>query len=227
MRLFVLALLALGAAASPSLWQAPASQNIHFNCDVSNVKPWLPTGQTNITVPTDAKPRFIVVGLGTQNYTCSDKGSYAGAVASLYDVSCLATTPIFPSIQDILFTRTDTSSAQSVIDVLLLDAVLKLGDHFFKASNQGIEPVFDFTHALKNDREFVTCKKTGGLPSPDSLGDVDWLELQNVDGDLAKYVFRLKTKAGQPPASCTAGSPPITVPYAAQYCAYGLTWSSM
>jgi hypothetical protein len=55
------------------------------------------------------------------------------------------------------------------------------------------------------------------VASPAGTANVDWLELGNVAGSLAKYVFRVDTKAGQPPASCTPGSRVISVKYSAKY----------
>jgi len=57
----------------------------------------LPTvdGPTQLSGPGSMKLKVIVIGSGTQNYTCADSTSYSkpvgnGAVADLYDVSCIA-----------------------------------------------------------------------------------------------------------------------------------------
>ncbi|KAH7103757.1 hypothetical protein BKA62DRAFT_696357 [Auriculariales sp. MPI-PUGE-AT-0066] len=201
-----------------------ASQNdLLFNCDVSDVKPWLPADQQNVTVPMDQKPRFITVGVGVQNYTCSDAGKFTsvGAVASLYDVSCIAKLPIAQHIQDYMFTALNANDAPSVVDLLLLEGTLKIGDHYFIAGKDGkLVPVFDFTNTLKDKEQFVNVAKKGNIASPDSPGDVDWLELK-----------RWRARQPRPPSAstrtlasprhqwCMSGDK-ISVPYAAQYWFY-------
>lgn len=190
-----------------------------FNCDVSDLTPALPK-QDNITVPAGQKTRFITAGVGVQNYTCSDAGVYvsAGAVASLYDVSCIAKSSVLPKIQELLFNAVSENGAQSIVDALLLEATLKISDHFFIAGDEKgkIVPVFDFTHSLKDKNQFVDVKKIGSIPSPDGKENVDWLNLETVSGEAAKTVFRLNTHLGQPPASCKPMEE-ISVPYSAQY----------
>ena len=39
-------------------------------------------------------------------------------------------------------------------------------------------------------------------------------------GDLSASVYRLYVAGGQPPASCTAGAPVLSVDYAAMYAFY-------
>lgn len=46
------------------------------NCDVTKATPFLPSGQTNVTVPSGQTPSKITVGVGVQNYTCSSSGTY-------------------------------------------------------------------------------------------------------------------------------------------------------
>ena len=76
--------------------------------------------------------------------------------------------------------------------------------------------------------------KVGDLPAPTGPSDIDWLQVKNVQGELATTLYRVDTKAGQPPSSvcthcypkksevnvgilqCTAGST-ISVKYTAKY----------
>jgi len=96
-----------------------------------------------------------------------------------------------------------------------------LGQHFFLAGSGNppqLEPVWDFRASIKGDpNAFVVASVIGDLKAPTGPGDVDWLELNKVSGDLADFVFRVETKAGQPPASCSAGDAPISVKFATQY----------
>lgn len=85
-------------------------------------------------------------------------------------------------------------------------------------------PKFDFTTSgvnAGNVDAFVLTKKAFGAPAPTGMQDVDWLSLTNIGaGKLADEVYRTDTREGQPPASCTPGSEPITVKYAAKYCMF-------
>ena len=55
-----------------------------------------------------------------------------------------------------------------------------------------------------NPNAFVLANKTGDVPAPTGSQDVDWLQLTGAEGSLAKTVFRLNTKAGQPPSSVSS-----------------------
>jgi hypothetical protein len=122
-----------------------------------------------------------------------------------------------------------------------------LGHHYFVTTpgGTGVSPTFDFRADSEkgNPNAFVISAKAGDILAPqDPKTNVDWLELKAIAGQgaLAKYVFRILTIGGQPPASvrsftcpiqchfvwleiplqCTPGSAPIAVPYAANYCAF-------
>jgi hypothetical protein len=104
-----------------------------------------------------------------------------------------------------------------------------LGQHFFiqNATGNGISPVWDFrANAFAgNPNAFVLAAEVGDIPAPTGASDVDWVSLKGLQGDLATQVFRVETKSGQPPASCTSGSAPITVKFTTQYWLYGSTVS--
>jgi hypothetical protein len=157
------------------------------------------------------------LGVGVQNYTCSAAGTYTsvGAVAKLFDISCLLNTPIFPKIQDELF-----KLPPRVRDGILAAASrtpLYSGDHYFitnPVTGTGISP--KFAQKANGGASFTVLGKKGGVKAPDTT-NVDWLQLSSIAGDWATTVFRVDTKAGQPPASCTTGTPDISVAYAAKY----------
>jgi len=213
--IFLTSLIALtttiNATPMKSPWWDPRVQG----CDLSQVHLTdLPSGQTNVTVNSNATPLFVTVGVGVQNYTCQN-GAYIsiGAVAQLFDISCLAGTDIFECIQDF------------AVDSLTGPTVVKLNfdghdiypiifhDFVSNPDGPGIAPRFE----LVETGQFTTLKKTGGITSSQGKRNVDWLELSEVDGDLAKWVYRTDTVRGQPPASCENGSPTISINYAAKY----------
>jgi Protein of unknown function (DUF3455) len=120
-------------------------------------------------------------------------------VATLFDVSCLAKTPILTYIPTLVY------EGGSALANLLGKTPLDLGQHYFITNPEtgtGIVPRFDFTASQNNPNAFVDAKKVGDLPDPyNSTADVDWLQLQGFLGDLAKTVFRVNTKGGQPATS--------------------------
>ena len=79
------------------------------------------------------------------------------------------------------------------------------GQHYFinNPFGSGLSPVFDARAAShKGDpNAFTLDVKVGDLAAPTGPQDVDWLQLQNQQGDLAKTVYRLETRFGQPPKS--------------------------
>ncbi|KZP25026.1 hypothetical protein FIBSPDRAFT_821375 [Athelia psychrophila] len=203
------------------------STNCRTNCSLANATIALPTNQTVLTATTTAM-KFAGLGVGTQNYTCNSTSlTYisSGAVAELFDVSCLVSQPSFASLQDTAFTMWTASPAPETPAALITKlgtSPTVLGQHYFVANPSGAagtSPKWDFTSNVDagNTNAFVIGAKTGDLPAPTGASDVDWLQLKNVEGDLATTVYRTDTRGGQPPASCTAGSPAIEVKYVAKY----------
>jgi len=201
-------------------------------CDISGAKLSLPSNQTLLVAPSQG-PSFIGLAIGTQNYTCGNTtGTYTnvGAVAELFDVSCLYGEPEFSSLQDIAYTMwkfaPPTAPISQIIEYMQpFHASFVLGQHFFvtSPSGTGLSPRWDFSSAALagHPDAFVIAAKVGDIPAPTGPPDVDWLSLNKVEGDLATQVFRVNTVGGLPPASCTPGSPLIAVKYASMYWLYG------
>lgn len=87
---------------------------------------------------------------------------------------------------------------------------LELGHHLFitnPLTGNGTLARFDFTSSQHSAKAFVDASKIGDIPAPsDPTNNIDWLELTNVLGSLAKTVFRVQTYRGQPPASVSLHS---------------------
>ncbi|KAJ7064668.1 hypothetical protein C8F01DRAFT_1054090 [Mycena amicta] len=200
-------------------------------CDASAAKMDLPANQTALVTPSTA-PRFVSIGVGIQNYTCSaatSKFTSIGAVASLFDISCLDKTPAFASIQTVAYKAWNAAPASVTAATLgtKIGAPALLGFHYFvpAASGTGLSPKWDFTSTGKfagNSTAFIIGAKVGDIPAPaDPTTNVDWLALNNAGGSLASQVFRIDTVGGQPPSSCTPGtSADIQVKYTAKYFLY-------
>jgi len=210
-------------------------------CDVSKQAINFPAGSA-ISVPAGMVPTFVTVGRGIQNYTCT-AGAFVstGAVASLYDASCLLVNDptAFASIQDVALTfpravsatpltpssllgalRSHPASIVSSISSVFLSKFL-MGNHFFTsfAPVSKIEPVFDFQESLGSG-DFVTMNKTASIPDfRNPTANVAWLQLTQVlQGNFVKGVFRVDTAGGQPASTaCATEGANISVDYAAQY----------
>ncbi|KAK2460555.1 hypothetical protein APHAL10511_007025 [Amanita phalloides] len=205
-------------------------------CDIRHANLALPSNQAVLPAPSGA-PSFIAAAIGVQNYTCNPTtGKYAsaGAVAQLFDVSCLYDTPMFDTVQDTMFhiwsQIPEMITIQDVIEGLG-SAPVVLGQHYFvpnpKMSPYGgpaAVPKWDFTSASEKGKKnaYILGSVVGDLQAPTGIDDVDWLFVKNVSGHLADFIYRVDTKSGQLPAtSCTPGSPLLSVKYAAKYWFFG------
>ncbi|KDQ58797.1 hypothetical protein JAAARDRAFT_69216 [Jaapia argillacea MUCL 33604] len=216
--------------ALPAVFAAPS---VPVGCDPSGDAISIPSNQTQLWVnSTVGTPSFIALGVGVQNYTCGNTSTYTnvGAVAELFDISCLYHTPIFTHLSELAYDKwncTPEVTASDIInDLSGIHNPIVLGQHYYvtnPVTGTGISPKWDFTSASEsgNPNAFVVAAKIGDLPAPTGKTDVDWVQLKAIQGDLASYVFRVATKGGQPPASCTPGSPLLSVKYTAQYWLYG------
>jgi len=171
-------------------------------------------------------PRSVVVGFGVQNYTCDSSGKYAsaGAIAGLIDIACLYGTPEFAESQDNVYNVWEEYKGLDtwgLIYEFLDDFKIPLvGTHYFINYEDTILPKFDFTSygpTAGNPDAFVVGTRVAGIPAPYTERDIDWVELNAVSGKYADKVYRVETRGGQPPASCTPGSDPISIKYATQY----------
>ncbi|KAJ7770957.1 hypothetical protein B0H14DRAFT_3096056 [Mycena olivaceomarginata] len=191
----------------------------------------LPPNQTALVAPATA-PLFVLLGVGVQNYTCSGTTfASIGAVASLFDISCLARTSQFATIQTTAFRIWDRvpSSVPSTVIGPLVGAPHLDGFQYFvtSPSGTGISPKWDFTSTGKfagNSTAFVIGTKVGDILAPTNPAtNIDWLQLARVEGDLASQIFRIDTVNGQPPTSvspsslASLGLPPISVKYTSKY----------
>ncbi|KAJ2930044.1 hypothetical protein H1R20_g7056, partial [Candolleomyces eurysporus] len=205
------------------------------SCSTAKALMKLPAGQTGLAAQTGA-PSFALLGVGVQNYTCTDAGTYAsaGAVAALFDISCLGGKPAFDTIQKTAYTIWKnipdgplSSRCQSGIATPL--GVVASGAHFFTKTPAGTNaPVWDMRaigpkNVKGKSGAYVVGAKVAGIPSPEGAKNVDFLQLKAVEGALATAIYRTDTQGGPAPASCTPGSAPISVKYTSKYFLYGST----
>lgn len=157
----------------------------------------------------------MVIGRGTQNYTCSN-GSPApgsqGALAQLYDG-----TSLLPSQQDELNRETINSLSNTPSNLP------EIGSHYFNGAKV---PTFDL---LSSTGLLFVGGKLANVPAPSDAnqgltneGAVDWLQLgDNGQSVGVKEVYRVETAGGKPPVDCTGREGEVLVKYATQYWFYG------
>ncbi|CAE6462190.1 unnamed protein product [Rhizoctonia solani] len=207
-----------------TLTSATPTRN-HYGCDVSHDVLDLPPTQSNISIPNETRPKYITLAVGTQNYTCTNSGTYsaAGAVSILVDISCLykSDPKLFEDVQNTaynLFSRSGNGMPTlNQVEALIGHRPYILGNHYFIPWDGAIAPYFDFRSQEGGDEAYMVGQLVGGITSPEGSQNIDWLQLASIDGELAKYVFRVDTQGGQPPDSCDKEGHNITVPYTAKY----------
>ncbi|KAF8962604.1 putative malate dehydrogenase [Flammula alnicola] len=203
-------------------------------CNISNMQ--IPNLPQALTAPT-AKGSFVGIAIGTQNYTCTSTGTYTnvGALAELFDISCLINTPLFGILPDIAIAAWEAAppavSAPEMISTLhLFSGPVILGQHYYVTNpitGSGINPKWDFTSQgadAGNPNAFVVASKINSTTALTGSKDIDWVFLKSLTGSLAQEVYRTDTRLGQPPATVLhawPGSPEIVVKYAAKYWGFG------
>ena len=141
--------------------------------------------------------------------------SSVGAVAQLYDISCLfdSSPTLFKTIQEPLYEAwTNLSSEVTVQEITavtpaLLSPEIILADHYFilNPSGTGLSPVWDFRATKSffgNKNAFMLGAGVASVVSPvDPPNNINWLRIRKVSGEIADEVYRIYTMGGQPPAS--------------------------
>ena len=130
----------------------------------------------------------------------------------MYDITCLYGQAEFDKIQIDAYDiwqkchTLDVSESNLIPEFLHKFNIPLVGYHYFINDNGTLRPKFDFTSAGStkgNPDAFVVATKAVDVPAP-SHCDIDWLELTALSGKLANEVFRVYTRAGQPPTSVSS-----------------------
>lgn len=143
-----------------------------------------------------------------------------GAVAELFDVSCMVNSTIFNTIQAPLFAAWDAFDGVSIQDFIAFFHGVNppeiLAQHYFvtnPTTGQGVSPKWDFVSSgnakfVGNDKAFIVAKGKASIPAPNTTTDINWLDVVNIGGDagglIADEVFRTDTVGGQPPSSVSS-----------------------
>lgn len=178
-----------------------------------------------------------------QNYTCSLASSSVvpkavGAMASLYNVSCIASN--YPDILAILpgLALQYALPAQPGSN-LEPSNIAFVGEHYFASNGT---PTFDLSLGAKDYPDALQTHENLGITSATTVGAknstapasapkgengagagaVPWLRLpvlNETESDI-KAVYRLNTAGGKAPATCVDSPAYFSVQYAAEYWFY-------
>ena len=154
----------------------------------------------------------------TPTVFCASRST--GAVAQLYDISCLyqASPTLFQTIQQPLYeawaNMTSDVTVQQITAILpaLLSPDVVLADHYFvpNPSGTGLSPMWDMRATKRfqgNQNAFMLGKSDGTVASPvDPSLNINWLRVAEASGDAADEVYRIDTLGGQPPTSVSIPS---------------------
>jgi hypothetical protein len=142
--------------------------------------------------------------------------SSAGALAELFDISCLPPSKfdaLTSGAYNLWIKAPSSATPQDIIDALAsVGSPEVLGQHYFinNPAGTGLSPKWDFTSASESGHPdaFVIGARTGDIPAPTNpTVNIDWLSLSNAGGNLADQVFRVQTRGGQPPTSVSGMFP--------------------
>jgi len=206
------------SAKPTGLIEKRANPSLPTTCDISKAK--LPVAPSPLPPPSPGSTlTHVVVGRGTQNYTCADntantKPVQVGALAKLFNATCVAGQ--YPQLLAMLpgiAAKFPTPAADTGAGNLFLSGV-----HYFTDTTT---PFFDFnTPAHKWGT--AHCSKTAASNAPNPTKDVPWLKLsaKSATDCSINEVYRVNTVGGVAPATCQGQPASIQVDYATEYWFY-------
>ncbi|KAJ5983713.1 hypothetical protein N7481_005812 [Penicillium waksmanii] len=210
------------------------------NCSLNIVT--LPMNYTKTKLPEPSPHldlKYIALGRGTQNYSCSSTESShsskksatpvaVGAVATLFDASCIASQSVMllhelPAV----IAQTPLGSFALMVEALTLttnSSNLIIGEHYFNTAG---DPFFDLN--MSGSDAWMECKKDASVSAPTRVSrisgkdesNVPWLKLDCKDCKGIKEVYRVMTVGGVAPTTCAGQNDTVLVEYAAEYWFYG------
>lgn len=191
--------------------------------------------KSNLPTPDGLQLKYVVLGVGTQNYTCLTDDENAapgttGATAELYDIGTYLNNNAFarwtiPSISPLALSLA-AMPARFTQNLQSLGYEHMIGHHFFA----GAAPTFALDQLSSPYPETVLGKlaetdaPTSSCPGNDAEGAIKWLYLKDTKG-LSRggidTVYRIETAGGNKPATCKGRKKTFEVKYSAQYWIFG------
>lgn len=190
----------------------------YSTCDISAIK------MNSLGLPAPAAGLVldhIALGRGVQNYTCADdtdgsKPVAAGAVAILYNVTCLAGP--YPGLLDALpaiSLKYPIPTEQQILDSEAHEFLL--GHHYFTPN--ATVPFFNLNTVKHQYGMMAMGKLDANDAKSDPATNVMNLQLgaKSRDGCRVQQVYRLNSAGGQPPKTCKSMPKTFSVQYATEY----------
>ncbi|KAF7717151.1 Uncharacterized protein PECH_003999 [Penicillium ucsense] len=173
-------------------------------------------------------PMYVALGRGTQNYSCADSTSQSkpvlvGAVANLYNATCLAAdfpdlVHLLPDIAYKITLPTDNRAAFPPANLGLM------GHHYFVGS----VPTFNLDTTPTKQFGIARTKKEDSIKAPANAvkgehGAVAWLYLSTIENTVGDYkrVYRVDTASGNAPSTCEGLPAAFEIQYSANYYFFG------
>ncbi|KAA8644097.1 uncharacterized protein ATNIH1004_008295 [Aspergillus tanneri] len=165
------------------------------NCTVVDAK--IPLEKTTSSLPPPSPSlhlKFVALGRGTQNYTCSSSDVTmtpvaVGAVATLFDASCiLKSNPellhqLPASFQTVPLNAMNFLAAVTGRILFSTTDTIVLGEHYFNARGS---PVFDLR--LGGYPHWIGTKKVSSAVAPTKGNDAPWLKLEATDSSTTNGI---------------------------------------
>ncbi|KAF3007663.1 hypothetical protein E8E13_008972 [Curvularia kusanoi] len=192
--------------------------------------------KSDLPTPDGLQLKYVVLGMGTQNYTCLTDDENAapgttGAVAQLYDIgTALSKNPMarwtIPSISPLALSLW-SQPARFTQNLQSLGYEHMIGHHFFS----GAAPTFALDQLSMSPYPLTVLAKLAETSAPSSScpgnnaeGAIKWLLLKDTKG-LSQggidTVYRVETAGGNKPTTCKGQQKTFEVKYSAQYWIFG------
>ncbi|KIJ55582.1 hypothetical protein M422DRAFT_240193 [Sphaerobolus stellatus SS14] len=193
-----------------------AAQTTEVFCDITAVNVELPSS-------TPTHQRYAGIGRGWSNYVCSSAGTYqpSGVDIEVVDVSCLLTQVQALTTNASKQKRSyyyegngDVWAAEGALGYILGPDPQKIGDLSSTSENITINFSFNQDGAYPGDSQAVlTLKIDTSFTSPTTNLDQAWKKYKVIAGplELGTEVWQQGLRYQQPPTSCKAGTPPISI----------------
>ncbi|KAJ5725415.1 uncharacterized protein N7483_006772 [Penicillium malachiteum] len=189
------------------------------SCDTSKIS--LPAFASSLPSPTGLTATYVALGRGTQNYTCADSTASStpvaiGAVANLYDATCLAANEpdLLADLPTIAYKIALPTNEYATFPPANLEL---MGHHFFLQPYYTREKQYGIAMTNKKDSINAPSDATKG-----EYGAVTWLYLEAVSGTVGDYkaVYRVDTASGSSPTTCKGMASAFEIQYSAVYYFY-------
>ncbi|KAJ5089676.1 hypothetical protein N7532_008360 [Penicillium argentinense] len=210
------------------------------NCSLKGLE--LPLNHTKTRLPGPSSHlslKFVAIGRGTQNYSCSSSETSShpkksstpvatGAAATLFDASCLASQSLtllheFPAAIGHISPGSLAFMAEA-LTLITNTSELIIGEHYFNTAG---DPFFDLS--MSGLDMWIDAKKKASVNAPTRVSrssgkdesDVPWLKLGCKNCKDIQEVYRVLTFEGVAPSTCMGQNDTVLIQYAAEYWFYG------